>query len=133
VTTTNTSDITINSPQNGVWYNPGSIYLDIPIGAWDVSFSVDVQDAYTSVKNFSFYAALSTSASSASDNQLMFFAGASNAYGLALTFQKEKFLKLGSKTRYYLITKQSCDATGYWIVFAGSNSPTTIRAVCAYL
>jgi len=128
-----TSNRTQSSPANNTWYNLGSLSLNIPIGAWDVSFCAAAEDAYTAVKDFYFYVALSTSSNSASDNDLKYAAGGSQTYGLDITAEKEKFLILTSKTKYYLIMMQSCGGAGYSITFYGTVTPTVIRAVCAYL
>ncbi len=128
-----TSDRTQSSPANNTWYNLGSLSLNIPMGAWNVSFCVDVEDAYSSTKDFYVYVALSTSSSSVSDNDLKYAAGGSLSYGIDIIAEREKFLILTSKTSYYLIAMQSCGAAGYWLKFYGTVTPTVIRAVCAYL
>lgn len=136
VLVSNTSDQSQESPTSSVWYNLGSLSIDIPIGVWDVSFQVPCaaqSNASQTAVNVS--ATLSTANNSESDKDMT---GGSNGGGASGTlwcmgtFMREKVLSLSSKTTYYLNAKTTTSCAG--IYFYGSSIGTiVIEAVCAYL
>lgn len=114
----------------GTWYNIGSSLLSVPIGAWSVEYFVDASP----VTAVPIYTTLSTANNSESDVDfsMRFFAGAGATGGAQATLARRKNLLLAAKTTYFLNAKTSSGAAPT-LGFDGNDSPTIIRAVCAYL
>lgn len=123
------------SPTASTWYNINGITISIPIGLWDVQYSV-VGAAYkTGVTALNSFVTLSTANNSESDNEMTGYSeidGASGALYLAGITFKRKIIALAAKTSYYLNMMTSTAAAAS-ITFEGVNSKTIIRAICAYL
>jgi hypothetical protein len=128
----NTSDIIQNNPTNGTWYNLGSLSLQVPIGEWNLSYSVTLSCALASTGTIAPYVALSTSPSMFSDN---YYKAYLRKDSLTRTYDNvflSKIVTLTSKTTYYLIAMTATSSTD--IAFRGSQSNATrIIATCAYL
>lgn len=121
------------SPTNGTWYNMGSLSIDIPIGVWDITFTVTL----ASVKNGAWHdvrASLSTGASSQSDVEFTVHHGlyAGSADNHRATMVARKTLTLAAKDTYYVVGMSQFNSLSS-IAFAGSNVPTRVECVCAYL
>jgi hypothetical protein len=87
------------------WVNPGSKTISVPIGKWNVLWGGAVSQANSASEIFSARAALSTSANSVSDNDLV---GGALMRAAAISAQlanitKNKDVSLSVKTVYYLI------------------------------
>jgi hypothetical protein len=112
------------------YYSFASFNLLVPIGQWDLSFNVNVQENLSAAGPTEVHVMLSTSASSPSDSDLK---ASFQLYGINVggTLAKSKKLLLAAKTVYYLDTYMS--ATGTNLYFRGDYETTTLKAVCAYL
>jgi hypothetical protein len=124
-----------SSPAQSTWYNLGGISINIPIGIWKIYYEVLAKDERSG--NFiSFSVTLSTSSSSETDNnftsQIQYYQPTNGSMYFANTFHKEQVLSLSSKTTYYLLMKQD-NTSATAISFLGSVTPTTIKAISAYL
>lgn len=127
------------SVTGGVPNNIGSTnaQISIPIGVWDVDFSVSMSgDRTTAGTGDSIRAALSTANNTESDKELVAYAsgygsGVANTsdvmYGQAV---RGKQLVLAAKTLYYLNGLMENSGTVY---FRNTIGTMVIRAVCSYL
>ena len=131
VEVSDTASRTKNSPENGTWYHHslGSINIHVPIGAWELSYSVWAYFVKADGAFFG-YTALSTSTNSASGIVLM-CGFAINGYG-GNTSGRTKRVVVTSKTPYYLIAMVSTAGITS-IQFRNDRHAAIIRAVCAYL
>jgi hypothetical protein len=123
------------SPTAGVWYNPGSIQLKIPVGAWEVSYLATLYGFKSGSNNFAIKGSLSTSSSSEINRQYSVYSvGAMDpTNSTSVTTTGNRFgLELSSAETWYLITAAS-NATSATIAFDGSQVATRVRAECAYL
>lgn len=131
VEVSDTANRTKNSPENGTWCYDGlgSININVPIGAWELSYSVW---AYFVKADGAFFGhiALSTSTNSASDGGLM--CGFVNNGNGGNTSGRTKRVVVTSKTPYYLIAMVSSAGVSS-IQFRNDRHAAIIRAVCAYL
>jgi len=129
----NSSDYAQNSPSAGTWYNlNSSLKIDIPIGSWRVSYRVNMMSFISGSGYHTPRAALSTSTSSVSDQELNVGSEQNSTDYLLHLIGREKDLLLASKATYYLI--QSVDGAGVTnIQHLGSRSRTIMEAVCNYL
>lgn len=133
-TTKDTSSAIQNSPTVGTWYNPGSLSLSVPIGAWRLRWQATI-DGGGSGTDLSMRATLSTSNSSESDNEFsaaMEFGAAGNLSEISATLSPAKAIAVAAKTSYFLNIKSVTGVTTF-VRFIGSAAPTLIRAECAYL
>ena len=136
--TVEVTDVTARSqatPTANVWYNLGSITISLPIGLWDVGYSVCIASDITSGTVVNSRATLSTANNSESDVDLtgrVTFGGATGALVIGVTIVREKILAIAAKTSYYLNTSTSVASMAN-IYNTNSTSKLIIRAVCAYL
>jgi hypothetical protein len=127
VLTTDTSDQSQASPTQDAWYNPGSISIAIPTGAWHVSYQASAYAASTTAR---VQTTLSTANNSESDADFSCFAG-----GPTNVFEqvsRRKILVLTSATTYYLNIRTS-QSSASAIQFSNSVSKLLLAAECAYL
>jgi len=121
-----------SSPVSGTWYNIGSPSISIPIGLWNVSYSVSAIMGASSASDLGLYTTLSTSNNSASDNDFTTRSYVGNVLYLSTTFTREKVLLLGSKTIYYLNTR-GIHPNINLLRNDNHESPLILTATCAYL
>lgn len=121
------------SPVQNTWYNLGSVNIAIPIGLWIVSFKVYLYGSRTSSGNVPLFVTLSSANNTESDSGYTVA-----TYGNSMLAKAEQVVlfprtvSLSSKSTLYFNTKT--DTTGMEsIANKGEQSPTTIKAVCAYL
>lgn len=120
------------SPTANTWYNLGSVYIAVPIGVWDLLYSI-----YTEVNNTTGYPnvhfTLSTSNSSETIRRLTtrdLINNASAAGGNVKTMSD--IISMPVKTNLYPLIKT--DFTGATsITIGGGSSPLIIKATCSYL
>lgn len=118
------------SPVNGTWYNLGALQLAVPIGAWRL-YWVAYTQSNGPAGQASQRVSVSTNASAESDGDLTAQWSVSTATGVVrLALMREKFILLGAKTPYYLISESDDAPTSINLLGAPA---TVIRAVCAYL
>lgn len=125
------------SPTAGQYYNLGTVLIDVPIGIWEVGYSVAAVVSGGSNANWQdILTTLSTANNSASDAEFTsrsrIYTSTSESHGLGASMTRSKVLNLGSKTRYYLntMTGSSSVATIY---NDNDYHPLVIRAKCALL
>lgn len=128
------------SPVNGIWYNLGSLSIDLPIGIWNVSYKVFLEAIKSANGFINIYATLSTGASSESDTDFTCghdaigdntFTGTENI-GITQRVRKDD-LVLTSKTTYYLNAKTTYNSIGSINFQNSSDHNLIIEAKCAYL
>jgi len=129
VTTVDTADQTQATAVQSTWYNLGSVTISLPIGAWSVEYEVAMSNSGSSR---TMQSTLSTANNSESDTHwtVSWFAG--TATSSRMTAMRRKPITVVAKTSYYLNINTPDTGTPTLNTF-GSNSPTIIRAVCAYL
>ncbi len=132
-TFSDTADRTQSSPTNGTWYNIGTSKLDIPIGAWLVSYFVRLDERSGTSVNGDTSATLSTANNSESDKLMT----DSNVINPGVTvyvqgYTRQRTLTLAAKTTYYLNGTRGAGTAGS-LDFRGDVATTVISAVCAYL
>jgi hypothetical protein len=130
---TDSSDRSQSSPNGGTWYNLGGVYLDIPIGYWDLGYKVTAQSGYseTANQNRVISTTLSTTNNGATNPEYNMQMAVVGNY-IRSTFEKSEKKTFAAETRIYLNT-MSDTATGDNIYNVGAGKPTQIIAVCAYL
>lgn len=121
------------TPTNSTWYNLGSIAISIPIGIWEVRYSVTIQEYNATPASRTEKVTLSTANNSESDSQLSIRVYASSIAGIGGEASKEKVLTLVSKTSYYLNIMTTSGGAGTTIYFVNDVVPAVIRALCVYL
>jgi len=118
------------SPATGVWVNPGTATVVIPIGIWRAWYSVVLQANTTSAPNI--LATFSTGTATQSDTDFTTILSASAAAVLNFTASREKFISLASKTSYFLNAQYN--GTASLLSFLGASyAPTIINVTSAYL
>lgn len=131
----NKTDAAQGSPTNGIWYNPALQQLNIPVGAWSLSYQAGIYSFVASGTGCEVRASLSTSNNAESDPELstpIYISGASGAVGSIISLYRNKGITLSSSTIYYLVAsaRQTSTAT---VDFRGDLAATIIRAENAYL
>lgn len=117
------------SPTTGTWYNLGGS-LVIPIGSWDVMYSVFGYWYKSSAGYQGLKTTLSTANNSESDAELTCFVGQSAVTGdWGANGVQQKTITIASKTTFYL-NAMSPHASQTSIAL---NDKRIIEAVCAYL
>lgn len=127
-----TSDALQNSAGAGTWYNLGSVYLDVPVGKWDLGYKVTVQNgvAGSSSVNRVITTTISTTNNGATNPEYNMQTGLVGSY-IRNTFQAFEEKIFTSTTRWYLNTMS--DTAVDVIYNLGGGKPTQIIADCAYL
>lgn len=130
------ADYSQASPTASTWYNMGTTnsQISVPIGIWNVDYSVVAVAAKAATTSLNVYATLSTANNSASDAQFTsftFIIGASASLQVGGVVGKIKTLSIASKTVYYLNGMSASSADN--IYFLNSLAPMRLRAICAYL
>lgn len=136
VLTLNTLDSVQSSPVNGTWYNPNTISLTIPVGAWQIAYMANLNWNTSGAQTDSYAAiTLSTANNSESDVELSCWGrlgGASGTLRYNVATTRMKGLTLSSATPYYLNIKSMGGAIST-IGTYGLTGATIVRAVNAYL
>lgn len=141
-TLTDSGNRTQASPVSGTWYNPGGLFLDVPIGLWQINYSVPLEMIASSDSRlwsqFVFSVGAATGAGDFNYYQIAGFNYTiSSNYQSIFTMQgngRGKVVSLGAKTRYYLNANYSGLGTSSSIGFNGTSfSATMVRAVSAFL
>lgn len=127
----NTTDWSAASPSSGTWYNPGSLSISIPIGAWRTRYAVAAESNVGSAG--SIFVTLSTANNSESDADLTSLFDNFAAGGEIVTLAKEKALLLAAKTSYFVNAKTSRAGSSELDFLGSTKHPTIVRAECAYL
>lgn len=116
----------------GTWYNPGSLFLDVPIGAWELGYCASPQNSFGgAAQALDILTALSTANNSGSDVKLIGWLRGSAIVVLGGTVARQRDVAVTVKTRYFLNIR-SAQTTN--ISYEGSaGGPSIIRATCAYI
>lgn len=111
------------------FYNPGSLSLALPIGAWEVWYEVNA--AVTVAAHI--VVTLSTANNTQSDSELTswFYVNVAATQGTLLS--RRKFITVAAKTSYFLNTRTVDNNTPTLSYLGSTQGATTIRARCAYL
>lgn len=127
-----------SSPVQNTWYNPGTMSIAIPIGAWHVSYRVALdiysQNQIATASSVS----LSTSGSTPSDDDWTIFQqfyiddAVTHDPNLIFTVRMEKDITLAVKTTYYLICRTTAASVSR-VGFENTVAKLVIRAASAYL
>lgn len=127
VKVTDTSSRLQSPPTLGVWYNLGSQSITIPIGIWNVDYTVH---GYASTAGADHFITLSTGAATESNNE--YSVRQDNTTGaMGITSFKQFLISAATKTVYYLNTKTG---TSGGILYNNNDQvKLVIKAVCAYL
>lgn len=138
--TKNTTTGTNNSPPNNTWYVPQTIQLIIPIGLWRTIYRVTARGQTAASNYISQKVTLSTATNAETDNDFTSSADAEVAnttspiFGSEMSLSAEKTLNLATKTTYNLLHYINAGTVGpNGIGFKGGDSPTIVKAICAYL
>ena len=136
VETTDTSNRSQATPTQNTWYNLGSVSVNVPIGLWNLEYSVALQGNVTAATTAGpYHSTLSTANNSESDADFTctnFNGGASGAVNILSQVYKRKIISLTAKATYYLNTRTT-SASQANINNRGDLGKTVIRAICAYL
>ena len=132
VTTSDTSSRTQASPTQNVWYNLGSISIDVPLGDWMMSYQVLIYLNDTTASTYNVYATLSTVNNTESNNAFTRGAAAGVAARQIQASVNMNAVYATGNDVYYLNTK-----TGYASVDTIGNlndaQALYIKAICSYL
>lgn len=118
-----------SSPTQNVWYNLGTVSINIPIGVWLVDYHV-VADSRLAAGSAA-YTTLSTANNSESDVEFTTYIFVTATIQMG-PHSRQKTLTLAAKTTYYLNTKTS-ESSVTLLLNRNENAPAIIRAICAYL
>lgn len=124
------NDYTTGSPTSGTWVN--AVSLSIPIGVWNVSYQAVVQAQRGTNGTVHSRATLSTGSTTNTDNDWLTSFLATSITQWRGTLSRQKVIALTAKTTYYLNYQANVSGLSSAGI-VGSDSPTTVRAVCAYL
>jgi hypothetical protein len=124
-------------PSDGIWYNMGGLYIDLPIGIWDVDTQV-----YIFISNTGTQATVNTTLSTTNDGETdnKFTSGLRHVYtgnsggtviSIEGTITRHIRLKVDTPTRYYF-NSQSLGGTPVSLKYKNPTSPLIIRATSAY-
>ena len=121
------------NPVDGTYYytDLGSINIVVPVGSWELDFTVGARAIANTNTAIQLWAGLSTSTSSFSDNYLTSWTAVTGTSDMHVV-RRNKSLTLTSKTTYYLVGRTS-QASGSLLGFENDMVTCIIRATCAYL
>ena len=131
-----------NTPVNNTWYNNNSIVLSVPIGLWELGYACFARSRITlhsTTPYIDTFVTLSTTNNSETLPQYTvlrtsYFGGLGNTLVDSDAYYNISYqIQMTSKTNVYLLEKYASNVVAATIGFAGGNSPTRLRAICAYL
>jgi len=138
----NYTDAVKSSPTASVWYGQtnaltsGSLpSLDVPIGAWRLSYSAVINVSAASATAAAVYFTISTSGSTESDKRFTSYSVTGGASGTIISGnskQRSNVIRVKSKTTYYGLVFTGNTVTTL-TVYGSTVAPTYIIAECAYL
>lgn len=136
VETNSASDDIQGTPTTNQWYNLGTKTITVPVGQWELNYSVCSYVSGSGVTVQNMKTTLSTANNSESDSDLtsyLWISGASGVVGVMQTQFRRKYISLTTKTVYYLNGMKPGATASDNIGFYGSLSKTIIRAICSFL
>lgn len=131
-----------STPSNNVWYNPGTLYVDVPVGSWFIDYKVlariNPSFASTGYRFLVINTTLATANNAETDTDMTDLYGQDYPYSGAmvvqLQFNKNKNIMLSTKTRFYILCRFIIDAGSTFVANqSGLTAPTVITARCSYL
>lgn len=137
ITISNSNNL-FTTPTSGVWWNPGSISIAIPIGSWRISYKVVGRGATSGESTYLLYSTtLSTTNNSETLTNFTLSVGndisATSQTRYGTMFVSNIYTTTTAKTLYLLSSTLASDSLGNSNGFNGAASPTLITATCAYL
>jgi len=134
VETTDSTSRTQSPTTAGVWYNTGTITIDIPIGVWRVNYEVALQGSITGAL-VTAESTLSTANNSESDSDMTActlgrYSASAGVVAVRTTVGREKIFNLSTKDTYYF-NHRTIEAAN--VYSANDQVPLVISAICAYL
>lgn len=136
VIVSNTSDITQATPTQNVWYNPGSVTINVPIGEWKLSYNLVLYFFSTaSQTSTNGFVTLGTANNNSYAPMASAFniSGASGTLGLMSQVTKISPITLTTKQTYYLNVRTTFTNVANIIIYGAGVGTTVILAECAYL
>jgi hypothetical protein len=118
------------SPTQNVWYNVGTLYLDVPIGDWILDWCACFSSSIATAGVVDAYATISTTNNGSSDPDFVSAVYAAGVTQFVGTSGRAKSVHLTAKTRYYLNVKSS-QASVVGIYLFGNLAESIIRATPA--
>ena len=129
---TDTTNRSQASPTANVFYNPGSLSITIPIGAWNVYFKRKVDVSRATAGGINIYSTLSSATDSETNSEFTFGVSNSSEIGLNIAGQIMGQLLLAAKTAFYPLIWTT--VSGMSIIYnTNAAAAMVIMAVCAYL
>lgn len=127
-----TSSTTQSSPTGGTYYNIGNISIDIPVGVWNVRYSLAAFLTAATAGQYKIYTTLSTTTNSVTNNNLTVKTQLKDIEIIIPYHSAEDVISLSAKDTYYLLSASNVSVSD--IRHQGSDGiPIRIRAVSAYL
>lgn len=133
VTSTDSSLRTQANPSGTVWYNLGSMQINVPIGVWRTIYTVLPSADRAANGLLNMFVTLSTSSNTESDASMTRKMSTQNTTLIEQSQDAERILVVNTKTPYFLLTKQQTGGAISNIYNDGSKQVTTILLICAYL
>lgn len=130
VQTTSASNVGEANPTDGDWYNLGNLSIDIPIGAWNVSYEAVGVTIRSSSAAMDLRSSLSTTNNTEGLGELTGRMYTTAGTRFETILHRSATLNLSSKTTYYLNAQELSDNEIY---FDGTRGTTVIKAISAYL
>lgn len=138
VSFSSSTDHSQTAPTIDVWYNIGTVSLNVPAGAWNLGYYVNLYND-DDIRNPHAQVALSTSSSSLSSSvwlsshQMSLYTSSTDLFGfILLPANVESTISQTTNTTYYLIARTRKAGTDD-LQFRGSNQPTVVEAKFMYL
>jgi hypothetical protein len=123
-----------SGPSANNWYNVGSVSIDVPIGAWRLTYATTFGfDSGTTSQDNNAYVTLSTSNNGQSDAKMTAGLGINNSTIAVVEGTREEFIKIASKTTYYMNVMSTVSGLDFLYMGGGTLVQATIQAICSYL
>ena len=120
-------------PVGATVYNIGGVNIVIPIGVWNVSFSVLAQIGSASSASGPKYMTVSLSTTTTNNDAITSAGLAGGDFKFTRLFvQKNMLFTLTNKTTYYFNSANN-GADGHELFNLNNESSLILKAVCAYL
>ena len=132
ITVLNETVLSQADPTAATWYNLGSLSIVIPIGVWELYYTVHLVALRGSAGVCDPYVTLSTANDTESSKYSTSSAYISSDTNFQISVSKRFWHILTTAATYYLNAKFET-AGGSSLRFGGTQAGTLIRAVCSYL
>ena len=125
----------ISNPTGTVWYNLGNISTTIPLGLWDISYSLIVNIGgipYSLGSIASIFSTLSTSNNTESDSSWTRKTNASPVVSVANSMYARQTILASGTLTYYILSKTN-GMSGTVLYNENDQQTLKIQSVCGYL